>query len=81
MDQAEANYLHFRDMLPGILRLHHGQHALLHNGEIVSYFEVSLDAVKAGYAQFGEGNFSVEAVDDTVEDLGFYSHVGAALHA
>lgn len=80
-DQTSANFQAFNDMLPTLLDQYRGQHALLHSGHIVSYFSTSLEAIKAGYAKYGERNFSVELVDDTPEDLGFYSHVSASLRA
>lgn len=80
-DQATANLQWFRQNLPNLLQSYRGQHALLHEQGIVTCFPSSLDAIKAGITRFGEGNFSVELVDDSVEDLGFYSHVASALHA
>ena len=80
-DQTEANYSWFKQCLPALLATHRGQHALLHNKRVEGYFATSLEAVKAGLNLFGDGNFSVEPVDDSIEDLGFYSHVGAALRA
>lgn len=80
-DQSTANYAWFRQILPNLLNSHRGQHALLHDGAVNSYYRTSLEAIKAGLAQYGEGNFSVELVDDVVEDLGFYSHVSSALRA
>jgi len=80
-DQVEANYAWFKSKLPAFLASHRGQHALLHDETVAGYFSNSLDAIKAGLIRFGEGNFSVEVVDDSVEDLGFYSHVDSALRA
>ena len=80
-DQVTDNYDWFQDRLPELMAEHHGQHALLRSREIVDFFSSSLEAIKTGLAHYGEGNFSVEAVDDRIEDLGFYSHVSAALHA
>jgi hypothetical protein len=80
-DQAEANYSWFKQCLPALLAAKRGQHALLHNKHVEDYFASSLEAVKVGLSRFGEGNFSVEPVDDSIEDLGFYSHVGSALRA
>lgn len=80
-DQSEINYRWFLESLPELLTTKRGQHALLHNKAIADFFPTSLDAIKAGLTKFGEGNFSVEPVDDSIEDLGFYSHVGSALRA
>ena len=81
MDQATTNYVWFLESLPTMLAGHRGQHVLLHKSSAVGYYPTSMDGIKAGLAQFGEGNFSVEAVDDSVEDLGFFSHVSTTMHA
>jgi hypothetical protein len=80
-DQTSANFEAFSRLLPDLLEQHRGYHALIHSGEIVGYYSSSIAAIKAGYKEFGEGCFSVELVDDVPEDLGFFSHVSAALHA
>jgi hypothetical protein len=80
-DQLTSNYAWFQKSLPDLLMSHRGRHALLHENRIAEFYSNSLDAIKAGLMQFGEGNFSVELVDETVEDMGFYSHVSSTLHA
>lgn len=80
-DQAESNYAWFRQQLPDLMSQHRGYHALLHNQRVEAFFTSSLAAIRAGFARYGEGNFSVEAIEDQPEDLGFYSHVGSALRA
>jgi len=79
--QLESNYTWFKQQLDELLSKHRGQHALIHNQEIVGYFENNIDAIKEGLSQYGEENFSVELVDDKIEDLGFYSHVATPLQA
>ena len=80
-DQAEANYSWFKGQLADLMVSHRGLHALLHDQDVDAFFSTSLEAVKAGIVRHGEGNFSVEPIDDTIEDLGFFSHVSAALRA
>lgn len=80
-DHVSQNLDAFRAVLPSLLAKYRGQHALIHVGEIVGFFRTSLEAIEEGYQIFGEGQFSVEPVDDTPQDLGFFSHVSAALHA
>ena len=80
-DQAESNFRWFKSNLSSLITQHKGWHALLHNRGIAGFYRTSLEAVTAGLTEYGEGNFSVELIDDRVEDLGFYSHVGSALHA
>jgi len=81
MDQSETNFSWFQDQLPELMTTNKGQHALLHNKAVEGFFNSSIEAIKAGIMHYGEGNFSVEPVDDKVEDLGFYSHVSSALRA
>lgn len=80
-DQASTNFQLFKDVLPSLLPEHRGEHVLMHSGCIVGYFPSSIAAIKAGYQLYGEGMFSVEIIDDQPEDLGFFSHVSAALRA
>ena len=80
-DQSEENYRWFKGCLAELMVSHRGFHALLHNQSVEDYFGTSLDAIRVGLSKHGEGNFSVELVDDVIEDLGFYSHVSSALHA
>lgn len=80
-DQLTANYEWFLQHLPELIAQHRGTHALLHDKQIDGFFSSSLEAIKIGIEKFGEDNFSVESVDQQIEDLGFYSHVSAALHA
>ncbi|MEZ5681032.1 MAG: hypothetical protein R3E14_07005 [Erythrobacter sp.] len=79
--QVELNYSWFKANLASLIKQHRGAHALIHDRAISGYYPSSLEAVTAGLTKFGEGNFSVEVIDDRVEDLGFYSHVGSALQA
>ena len=81
VDQAQTNYTWFLEARQGMLASHKGEHALLYQRDVAAFFPSSMDAIKAGLAQFGEGNFSVEPVDEAVEDLGFFSHVSTTLHA
>lgn len=81
MNTIDQNFRKFQELLPTILKDHRGQHALLYSGNIEGYYSTSLDAIKVGLERFGEGQFSVQHVDDEINDLGFFSHVNSALHA
>ncbi|MFM5924901.1 MAG: hypothetical protein ACKOPG_12035 [Novosphingobium sp.] len=81
LDQSEANYRWLKGQLADLVVMHRGRHALLRNRAVEEYFVTSIEAIKAGLSRHGEGNFSVELIDDAVEDLGFYSHVGSTLRA
>ena len=80
-DRSESDYAWFRSQLASFLPNNRGKHALLHKKSVAEFFPTSLEAIKSGRMRFGDGNFTVEVVDDRVEDLGFYSHVNTALRA
>lgn len=76
--EADKNYLAFKAALPRILSSHSGKFALLHEEEIVDYFDSSLAATIHGAREFGPNRFSVQEVTAEPEHLGFYSYVGGA---
>jgi hypothetical protein len=67
--------------LPDLVQSHAGQFALLHAQQVVDYFGSAAEAVVEGMKRFGRGEYSVQEVTDEVENLGFYSYAGGALHA
>ncbi len=74
--EVDNNFKAFINLLPSLLSTNLGKFALLHNEDIVEYFESSIDAFVNGHEKFGSGHFSVQEVTDYVENLGFYSYVG-----
>lgn len=80
-DQVDINFEAFQIQLPNLLKKHAGKFALLHDSEVVGYFNTSFEAFKKGNVDFGEGQFSVQEVTDRVESLGFYSNVGGKMYA
>jgi len=72
--QVEANYVAFQQKLPELLPSHHGKFALMHDEEIVEFYDTARDAFFTGQRLFPDGLFSVEEVIDLPVDLGFYSH-------
>ena len=81
MHDESDDFAWFKAQLPKLMPEHAGKHALLHNRSVRNFYPTSLDAVKVGIRDYGEGNFLVELVDDRIEDLGFFSHVSSTLHA
>jgi hypothetical protein len=73
-EQIEKNYAAFVKELPKIALSHGGKFALMHDGEIVGYYDTSRDAVVAGEAIYPDGLFSVQQVTEKPVDLGYYSH-------
>jgi hypothetical protein len=74
--EVEANLQAFLAALPKIANEHRGKYALLHNGEIVGYYDTPVDAVSAGNLKYSDRMFSIQHVTDVAVDLGYYSHAG-----
>lgn len=72
--EIERNYAAFLDMLGGLIRENEGRYALLHDQKLKGLFDGPGDAARAGFALFGDHNYSVQLITDEPADLGFYSH-------
>ncbi len=79
--QVEHNYRVFEGLLPKLLQSRPGQFALMHDGQIVDYYESAVLAVIAGASRFGHSQYSVQEITGQAEDLGFYSYAGGSLQA
>jgi hypothetical protein len=75
--EVVRNYEAFVRKLPELLSTHRGKFALMHDSEIVDFYDSAGDAYKTGIKQYGEGAFSVQEVTDLRADLGFLSHAGS----
>jgi len=67
--QADVNFAAFRNLLPELLRTHPGKFAVLNNGSVAEFFDTMGEAVRFGYAKFGDHNFSVQLVASTIGRL------------
>jgi hypothetical protein len=72
--EVRRNYEAFRQKLPELLQTHRGKFALMHNAEIVEFFDTAGDAYKFGLKNHGAGKFSIQEVTDSSVDLGFFTH-------
>jgi hypothetical protein len=73
--QIRWNYEVFRQKLPELLVAHPGKFALMHDGEIVEFFDTAHDAYVAGKKLFEAPHpFSVQEIIDPPANLGFFSH-------
>lgn len=72
--EIERNYAAFADMLGELMRKHEGRYALLRDCQLEGLFDTPGDAARAGFAKFGDHNYSIQLVTDEPVDLGFYSH-------
>jgi hypothetical protein len=72
--EIERNYAAFLDMLAALMRDNEGRYALLHDRKLEGLFDTPGNAARAGFARFGNRNYSIQLITDEPVDLGFYSH-------
>ena len=72
--QVDENYDAFLKLLPDISLGHAGKFAVMHERQVVDYFDSFSDAVRFGNAKFSDGNFSIQEVTAGSASLGFYSY-------
>ena len=63
--EVSQNYEYFLTMLPQWRQTHPTHFALLHNQQLVDFYETENDAIKVGVKDFGWGHFSVQPVNET----------------
>jgi hypothetical protein len=73
-DQVDRNFEAFEKLLPELLQSHPGKYVVLHDTQVIDFFDTLSDAVKFGHAQFGDANFSVQEITRQNVHLGFYSY-------
>jgi hypothetical protein len=72
--QIEQNYEVFQAQLPQLAMTHPGKFALMHDREIIEFFDTARDAYVAGQKIFPGGVFSVQEVIETPVDLNTYAN-------
>jgi hypothetical protein len=72
--KVDRNFEAFSKMLPDLLQSHPGKYAVLHDGDVIDFFDTLGDAVKFGHAKFGDANFSVQEITRQGVNLGFHSY-------
>ena len=73
-EAVDKNYQAFRAMLPDLIKTNLGKFALMHDEQIVEFFDTARDAMLYGEREFPDGVFSVQQVTTSVVDLGYFSH-------
>ena len=73
-NEINDNFEAFEARLPELVETNPGEFALLRKKEIVDFFYSIADAVTFGNRKFDDGLFSVQRIDMTISDLGYYSH-------
>jgi hypothetical protein len=71
----KENFDAFERLLPSILIAHSGKVALLRDRKVYDYFDTPSEAIRCGHRQFPDRIFSVQRVERSTVDLGWYSHV------
>jgi hypothetical protein len=72
--EIERNYGAFLGLLGELMRHDEGRYALLRNCRLEGVFDTPGEAVRGGFARFGDHDFSIQLITDKPVDLGFYSH-------
>ena len=72
--EVDRNFAAFNKLLPELLKSHPGKLALMHDGNVVDFFDTLSDAVRFGVVKFGDHNFSVQEVTRQTVNLGFHSY-------
>jgi len=72
--QVKTNYEAFVQKLPELLETHRGKFALMHDGQIVEFFDTAGDAFRTGIKLYHDQDFSIQEVTDSPVDLGFFSY-------
>lgn len=63
-EEIKANYKAFNEKLPELLVTHKGKFALMHETEIVEFFDTAGDACLIGLKQYPDHFFSIQEVTD-----------------
>jgi hypothetical protein len=72
--QVDHNFEVFSRRLPELLKTHPGKYAVMHEGDVVEFFDTLSDAVKYGHVKFGDMNFSIQEIKRQNVTLGFHSY-------
>jgi hypothetical protein len=67
------NFDAFHAQLTLLLETHAGKFAVLHNKEIIEFFDTFTDAARFGAKIYPDGMFSVQEVTDQHINLGMFS--------
>lgn len=72
--QVDDNYEAFQKLDDSFFEEHRGKYALLRDRELVDVFDSRQDARKTAMLLYEDKLFSIQKVDKTPVDLGFYSY-------
>ena len=72
--EIDANFQEFQKISPEALHGEANRWALMRHGKCVGFYDTLRDADTAGKTLYEDGLFSVQQVQATVVDLGWFSH-------
>ncbi len=73
--EVDMNYDFFKAQISQLKSDHLNKFVLLHDKKISNFYTSEDDAIKIGTEKYGEGNFSVQQVNDSSIELGYQSYV------
>jgi len=73
-EEIARNLERFLAVLPELIADHRGEYALIRHGLIEGFFPSALDAQIAGRQKFDDQLFSIQCVEQTTEELGYFSY-------
>ncbi len=68
------NYQAFEKLLPELVKSACGKFALMHDRKLVDLFDSAGEALAAGRRTFDDDLFSVQKVEESAINLGFFSY-------
>ena len=71
--EVRQNYAFFQTQIPKLEIKQRKQYALLHQKQIIEFFDSKDDAAKIGMKDYGEGQFSIQRAADRAIELGYQS--------
>lgn len=73
--EIDRNFEAFERLLPALMQSDPGRYVVFRSAEIIGKFDTLADAKTAGDIAFPDGIYSIQKVENTAADLGFFSHV------
>lgn len=74
--EVDKNLDFFLSELDSLSQTHFGKFALIRHRHITEFYDTAMDAFRAGNSLYPDRLFSIQQVNATPVDLGFFSHAG-----
>jgi hypothetical protein len=71
--EIDRNYDFFQRNLTKLLGEHRGEFALLHDRQVIGWFDKVGDAYRRGLELYSDGAFSIQEADDRPAEMGLIS--------